>query len=262
MKVELITKTAGVGKYEGRSIDEIVVGQARVSTTKENNELFDTDTGLLKYCTTEQHWSIFDNCSLGFEIETSRAIGRQFIRHYSMAFQEFSQRYSDVTSFQDVELRRKGITNRQGSSNYILGNINLKDIKCNDSITEDEKVFLMNLSYLLERIEYSYQQGLKLGIANESIRFFLPETTSTKLNMTGNLRSWITFLNVRLDHHTQKEARLIAEQIKNIFIQECPIISKAFFNFETDHPSIKVLERLVLEKFGVYGAVISKLLNK
>lgn len=262
MKIELITKTSGVGKYEGRSIDEIVIGQARVSTSKENNELFDTDTGLLKHCTTEQHWSIFDNCSLGFEIETSRAIGRQFLRHYSMNFQEFSQRYSDVTSFEDIELRKKGITNRQGSSNNILGNISLEDVEYNDSITENEKRFLINLSYLLERVEYSYQQGLKLGIANESIRFILPEATSTKINMTGNLRSWITFLNVRLDHHSQKEARLVAEQIKDIFIRECPIIAESFFNFETDHPSIKVLERLVLEKFGVYQTTISKILNK
>ena len=180
--------------------------------------------------------------NLGFEIHTSRAIGRQLLRHSSIKPQEFSQRYESVTSFEEVELRGAHKSNRQSSSE---GFDPIIESVLASSLVEDH----------LESTSNLYEKLVKGGVAREQARLVLPETATSKLYMNGSLRSWITFLNVRLHDTTQKEARLIAEEIKKVLVEQAPIISEAFFNYEAEN-DIHFLERIVLEKFGVYQQVL------
>ena len=247
MKVTLISKTSGCNQLEGRTIDEIVLYNARISSPKSVLEKFDSPTGLLRHCALNQHWSIYDTCNLGFEIETSRDIGRQLIRHSSIHPQEFSQRYEKAVGIELIELRQQHDNNRQSSTdvfNPVLGGYR--------NFTANE---IMN--HALEQIEDLYNALLDAGVARECARGILPGATTSKLNMNGTIRSWITFLNARLHDTAQKEARDIANAIKDAFIEQCPIIAETFFNFET-HGNIHVLERIVLEKYGVYNHVINK----
>lgn len=234
MKVEMVTKTTGVGKFENRTIDEIVVAQARVSSNKENDELFKNPEKLIRHLIIQGHWSPFDMCNIGFEIETSRAIGLELIRHFSIKPQQYSQRYSESIEVEEVELRLQSESNRQSSIDKIDNGI----LDC----------------FVEETIRVStnaYKTLIKNGVAREVARFVLPEIARTKLYMNGSIRSWITFLNVRLHNTAQKEIRLLAEEIKNGLMLECPIICNALYNFE-DSYNIHILERLILEKHGVY----------
>lgn len=172
--------------------------------------------GLIKYCIDHKHWSIFEHATLTFEIKTTRAIATQILRHRSFTFQEFSQRYSDPTEHFEIiipELRKQAEKNRQSSTTvlneaetYILQNKIRKHY--NDSIT-------------------LYQELIKKNVARECARAILPLNTETKLYMSGNIRSWIHYIQLRATPETQKEHRLIAEQIKNIFKEILPIISEA-----------------------------------
>lgn len=204
MKVELVAKTQGVGKYENLSIEEITSAIARHGVIKEDNGK------LIKYLMSNQHWSPLDMVNFTFEIETSRAIGRQLLRHWSIKPQEHSQRYSDRVLFEEVELRKEHPTNRQSSTDVfnptVKGNY--------DTIQKDIKSSSL-VSGLLKQIEEAYQGLIEAGVAKECARMILPECTTTTMTMNGSLRSWLTFLNLRMDHHTQKEARDIAELIGN-----------------------------------------------
>lgn len=243
MYVKLITKTTGVGEFEGRSLDEIVVGQARVSTKKEGDKLFEKPEVLLRHLILNSHWSPFDLINLGFEIKTSRAIGREILRHWSIHPTEHSQRYSESLNFEDIELRIQSEDNRQSSIHPMKNNFL-------DSMVE----------HTLAEISSTYTTLLSNGTARETVRFILPETTSTKLFMNGTLRSWITFLNVRLHKTAQKEIRDIAELIKDELIIQCPIICNSLYNFDNGY-NIHILDRLILEKYGMYEAFMWKELN-
>lgn len=240
MKVQLVTKTTGIGNFEGRSIDEIIVGQARVSTSKSGEKLFQSPENLIRHLLINSHWSPFEMCSLGFEIETSRAISLELVRHKSFSFQQYSQRYSETNEREPIELRHQSKINRQSSTEPI----------------ENSEA----LDYLVDRELYSvfstYQILLENGVAREVARFVLPESTKTKIYMNGSIRSWITFLNVRLHNTAQKEIRLLAEEVRDCLIKELPIISKALYNFENAY-KIHILDRLVLEKYGVYDESMS-----
>jgi thymidylate synthase (FAD) len=242
MQVRLITKTVGYQgtEYEGKSLDEITVGIARQSSSREVNELFDEPHKLLRHCILEGHWSIFTTTNLGFEIYTSRAVARQMLRHWTLRVQEFSQRYAEVVSFEEVELRTQAKSNRQSS---------VEIISDNDTFAPNEygKRHLEDTSEL-------YQQLIKSGVSKETARMYLPECATTKISFNGTLREWITTLNQRLHKTAQKETRLVCEAIRDCFIAECPIISKCLFNFE-DAYEIHLLDRLVLEKFNVYELV-------
>lgn len=237
MKVELISKTVGLGSFENQSIDNLIVGQARVSSKREN-DLFEEPEKLLRHCILNQHWSIFELANLGFKITTSRAMGREILRHGKQTgLTEFSQRYSDNISFEDVELRTQSKSNRQSSINEI----------------EDE--VLNNLvSNVVDLSKINYKTLIAQGVAKETARFILPESTTTTIYLNFRIRELITFLNARLHKTAQKEIRLIAEEIKDIFLKECPIISKCLFNFE-DAYDVHILERVVLEKYNVYELV-------
>jgi thymidylate synthase (FAD) len=145
------------------------------------------------------------------EIKTSRAIAAQILRHRSFSFQEFSQRYSQSTSFEDIEWRMQGKTNRQVGDDEVDLSPELKD----------------EVDTTLATCKGLYDKLIEKGLAKECARMILPLTTTTTLYMTGNIRSWIFYLELRTKEDTQKEHRIIAEEIKKIFVKEFPATSCA-----------------------------------
>jgi thymidylate synthase (FAD) len=217
-------------------LDELIVGQARVSTSRELNDLFDEPHKLLRHCILNQHWSIFELANLGFRVETSRAIGREILRHGKMVgLTEFSQRYSDSIEFEDIELRKQATSNRQSSTDKV------RDI-------------IFDLEFAEGDI---YKRWIKEGIAKETARMILPECTRTTMYLNFRIRELITFLNARLHNTAQKEIQDLAKEIRDIFIQECPIISNSLFNFE-HADKFHILEQVVLEKYKLRDQVINE----
>jgi len=188
---------------------------ARVSNPKnQSNQGFE---GLIKYCIKNQHWSIFEHSFLTLEINTSLAIATQILRHRSFTFQQFSQRYADSTELQlelpVPELRRQDTKNRQNSTDDLPADVS---ISFNVKIEEHFK----------QAIEI-YQDMLNSGVARESARFVLPQATQTRLYMSGSVRSWIHYIDLRSAHGTQAEHKQIAEQCKCIMASEFPTIASA-----------------------------------
>ena len=214
MKVELVTRTQGVGKYENLTTEEITAAIARHGIIKED------EGKLVKHLMCKKHWSPLDMVNFGFEVETSRAIGRQWLRHSSLKPQEHSQRYSDRVYFEDIDLRLEHPTNRQSSSESVA-NVLFSNLEIN-SINEKYNDFSKEGLEILKHIEDYYIRGLKLGIAKECMRNWLPECTTSTLTFNGSLRSWLSFLNVRLDHHSQKEIRDLAVLVGESLEQEMP----------------------------------------
>ncbi len=188
---------------------------ARVSNPKnQDNEKF---SGLLKYCIQHQHWSIFEQASMTVEINTTRGIAAQILRHRSFTFQEFSQRYADANLLTKIiplpELRRQDDKNRQNSIADIPDYLQL-------TLLEDIRV-------LFEHSQNVYNRLLEKGVAKECARFVLPLATPTRLYMTGSVRSWIHYIDLRSAHGTQKEHMDIAELIRCIFTCQFPAVSEA-----------------------------------
>ena len=188
---------------------------ARVSNPK--NQDCVSFEGLLKYCIKNQHWSIFEHAFMTIEINTSLAIATQILRHRSFTFQQFSQRYADSTELQlelpIPELRRQDTKNRQNSTDDLPADVS---ISFNVKIEEHFK----------QAIEI-YQDMLDAGVAKESARFILPQATQTRMYMTGSIRSWIHYINLRTAHGTQLEHMKIAERCKCIFVDEFHTIASA-----------------------------------
>jgi len=194
---------------------------ARVSNP--TNQGNDNYAGLLKYCIKHQHWSIFEQAFMTIEIETSRGIAAQVLRHRSFTFQEFSQRYADSTFLGNIqlpELRRQDTKNRQNSIDDL-------DPELVDKL-EKQMNTLFSSSYNL------YQQMLECGVAKECARFVLPLATPTRLYMTGSLRSWITYIALREKNGTQKEHMDIAKSCKKIFCKEFPITAEALGGIDNE----------------------------
>mgnify|MGYP000008429602 CR=1 FL=1 len=212
MKVTLLNSTPNA---EGH-----IVEVARVSSSRKDKK--SKPEGLLNYLINDKHWSPFEHGHVTFEIETSKAIGIQLIRHRSFSFQEFSQRYQDVNQLEDmfepIELRSQCEDNRQSSSEVIDPSIPLSGgpIKAHKMI-ENHLTSAHNL----------YNRLLEAGVAREQARMVLPLATTTKIHMTGSIRSWIHFLELRDDEHAQKEIQLIAKEIKKHFVNKFPVISNA-----------------------------------
>jgi len=219
MKVTLLNVTPNA--------EDHIVEVARVSSSRKNKK--DKPDGLLRYLVQHKHWSPFEHGHATFEIETSKAIGIQLIRHRSFAFQEFSQRYQDVNHlgniFEPIELREQCEDNRQSSTKVIDPKIPLEGGSENASVLIND---LLNQSHKV------YNQLLEAGVAREQARMVLPLATTTKIHMTGSIRSWIHFLELRDDGHAQKEIQDVAKAIKRIFINEFPIISKGL-KYEQTH---------------------------
>ena len=188
---------------------------ARVSNP--SNQDNDNYAKLLKYCIYHHHWSIFEMAFMTLEINTTRGIAAQILRHRSFTFQEFSQRYADTTLLADniplFELRRQDNKNRQNSI---------------DDITDDVKVkWNSEIRQHFAKAKGIYDAMIADGIAKECARFVLPLATPTRLYMSGSIRSWIHYINLRSAHGTQKEHMIIANEAKEIFKTQFPIISEA-----------------------------------
>jgi len=211
MKVELQSITPNA--------EDNIVEIARVSSSRKDKKA--KPEGLINYLIKHKHFSPFEHSYITLEIETSKAIGIQLIRHRSFTFQEFSQRYQDVNAldniFEPIELRRQCEDNRQ-SSTEVFDPI----IKTYATTNASEII-----NSLLGNIKSTYIRLLEAGVAREQARMILPMTTKTKIFMTGSIRSWIHFLNLRDDEHAQKEIQLVAREAKDIFKQQLPIISNA-----------------------------------
>ena len=195
---------------------------ARVSNPK--NQDGDNISKLLKYCIDHKHWSIFEMASFNLEINTTRGLAAQILRHRSFNFQEFSQRYADTTLLSEeiplFELRRQDNKNRQNS---------IDDV--------DQEIIYRWNSKLREHFAKAkaiYDGMIKDGIAKECARFVLPLATPTRLYMNGTLRSWITYIALREKNGTQKEHMTIAKECKRIFCEQFPIISEALGGFDNE----------------------------
>ena len=206
MIVKLITVTPDAEK--------LMAYVARVSNpSNQDNEKF---AGLLKYCIQHQHWSVFEQSSMTLEIETTRAIAAQILRHRSFTFQEFSQRYAASTALGEIplpELRRQDTKNRQNS---------IDDL---DEFTV--QTLQLQMTTLFSSATALYNQMLEDGVAKECARMVLPLCTPTRIYMTGSCRSWIHYINLRSAHGTQKEHMVIAEACRKVFTEQFPSVSEA-----------------------------------
>ena len=187
---------------------------ARVSNpANQENEKY---AGLLKYCIKHNHWSVFEQSSMTVEIETTRAIAAQILRHRSFTFQEFSQRYADTKLLEAVvlpELRRQDTKNRQNSTDDL-------DPEVVEKLNKQMKTLFSSSSAL-------YNQMLEYGVAKECARMVLPLCTPTRIYMTGSCRSWVHYINLRSAHGTQKEHMVIAEAVRDVFVEQFPAVSEA-----------------------------------
>jgi thymidylate synthase (FAD) len=207
MKVTLNCVTNPI-LFKNMNIEEYLIYAARVSSTDRLNN--DTAPKLMNYLIEHGHWSPFEMVSFGIEIETSRAIAQQMLRHRSFSFQEFSQRYAAVSDIEPVQLRNKAKTNRQSSSDAT------NDAYL-DSIAEAATSIAFN----------AYQELLDAGVAKETARMILPLTTKTTVIMHGTLRSWIHFFDQRCSEHAQKEIRDIAFAARAEISKHTPWTAKA-----------------------------------
>ena len=207
MSVKLVSITNDAEKLMGYI--------ARVSNpANQDNE---NVAGLLAYCIKHMHWSVFEQAHITMEIETTRDIAAQILRHRSFTFQEFSQRYTAVTDVAELpELRLQDHKNRQNS-------IEVSDEDTMVMITE----FNMRIMDHFIKGKALYDEMLEAGIAKECARKVLPLNTETKLYMTGTVRDWIHYINLRSANGTQKEHMIIAEQAKEVFTDNLPIVAKA-----------------------------------
>lgn len=206
MKVQLITLTPDAEKN--------MAFVARVSNP--NNQDNENFSGLLKYCIKHQHWSVFEQAHMTLEIETTRAIAAQILRHRSFTFQEFSQRYAQSNELGEIdlpELRRQDNKNRQNSIDDLD-----KDVV--DKLNRQ-------MITLFSSAQALYNQMVEKGVAKECARMVLPLCTPTRIYMTGSVRSWIHYIDLRSAHGTQKEHMEIAESCKDVFKEQFPVVSEA-----------------------------------
>ena len=217
MKVNLVGITKPINQDYGETTEDIVSYCARVSNPK-NQKNFTTSSKLLSYMIREGHWSPFEMVHLTIEIETTRDIARQILRHRSFAFQEFSQRYADPTKelkFVDREARLQDPTNRQNSIEL-------------DTDSDLHHAWKQEQLNVVSSAMDTYNWAIKNGIAKEQARAVLPEgLIESKLYMSGNLRSWIHYCQLRMGHGTQLEHIKIAKKCWDILKEEFPEVTDA-----------------------------------
>ena len=207
MNVKLISVTPDAEKMMG------YVARVSNPSNQENPKV----AGLLKYCVKHQHWSVFEQSFMTLEIETTRGLAAQILRHRSFTFQEFSQRYADSSMLADTiplfDLRRQDTKNRQNS---------IDDIN-----PHTRQNFEMKIQKHFDDAMQLYQEMLSAGIAKECSRFVLPLAVPTRIYMSGSCRSWIHYIDLRSAHGTQKEHMDIAEACKNVFVEQFPTVAEA-----------------------------------
>jgi thymidylate synthase (FAD) len=214
MSVKLISVTPDAEK--------LMAYCARVSNPKGQDN--DNIANLLKYCIKHKHVSIFEHGFLTLEINTTRGLAAQILRHRSFQFQEFSQRYADTTLLGEeiplFDIRRQDTKNRQNSIDDISNEIRVKwNVKIREHFAKAKAI---------------YDDMIADGIAKECARFVLPLATPTRLYMTGNARSWMTYIALREKSGTQKEHIDIAKECKKIFCEQFPTISEALGGYNNE----------------------------
>ena len=188
---------------------------ARVSNPK--NQDNPNVSGLLKYCIKHGHWSVFEQAFMTVEINTTRGLAAQILRHRSFTYQEFSQRYADSSMLgKEIplpELRRQDDKNRQNSIDDV------DPLVVQDFNSKMQKHFVDGMKL--------YKEMLEAGVAKECARFVLPLATPTRIYMTGSVRSWIHYIDLRSAHGTQKEHMQVAEEVRSIFTEQFPVVAEA-----------------------------------
>jgi len=215
MNVKLVSLTKSLIKEQKLSAEELIAYIARVSNPSNqlNNETADK---LLGYMIKHKHWSPFDMVNMTVEVTTSKAIGIQILRHWSIKPQEFSQRYAEVVDVEPIELRKNGATNRQSSQDAFDPNLYGNNVAASRLVADHVRAS-----------QDLYKELLNVGVAKECARMVLPMATSTTMYLNGSVRSWIHYMEQRCDIHAQLEHREVANLIKAIFIENFPNISKA-----------------------------------
>lgn len=218
MSAKLIATTQpapGLVEQGIRTAEDLIVYTARVSNPSNQGNV-ETGGRLIRYCIDHGHWSVFETASLTVEIETTRAIAAQLLRHRSFTFQEFSQRYCDVQALGRPTVptaRMQDSKNRQSSIE-----------------SDDEELcdwWISEAGRVMDDAQALYESALEKGIAKEVARFVLPLATPTRLYMTGSVRSWLHYLKARLDPATQQEHRQVAIDVADVFSETFPVISEA-----------------------------------
>ena len=207
MSVKLVSSTPDAEK--------LMAYVARVSNP--NNQDNDKFAGLLRYCIKHGHWSVFEQAYMTVEINTTRGLAAQILRHRSFTFQEFSQRYADTNLLADeipmFDLRSQDLKNRQNSNDDVPDN-KKKDLQ--------EKI----AQHFVDSMDL-YNELLANGIAKECARFVLPLATPTRIYMTGSVRSWVHYIDLRSAHGTQKEHMDVAEGVREVFTEQFPTVAEA-----------------------------------
>ena len=208
---------------------------ARVSNP--NNQENPNYAGLLKYCIKHNHWSVFEQATMTLEIETTRGIAAQILRHRSFTFQEFSQRYADTSLIAESiplpDLRRQDTKNRQNST---------------DDLPADLRIELYSkIQDHFDAAQNLYKELLEADVAKECARFVLPLATPTRLYMTGSVRSWLHYIDLRSAHGTQKEHMQIAEAARCIFTCQFPAVSAALEWTREDCPECQDAPSICIE---------------
>ena len=207
MNVKLVTVTP--------KAEETMGYIARVSNP--DNQDNPKVAGLLSYCIRHGHWSVFEQAHMTLEIETTRGLAAQILRHRSFTYQEFSQRYQDVSNIREdiplPELRSQDEKNRQNSIDDVDPAV----------VSRFNKEMRSHFDAGIDL----YKSMLHAGIAKECARFVLPLATPTRLYMTGSCRSWIHYINLRSAHGTQKEHMDLVEEVRKVFVGQFPAVSQA-----------------------------------
>jgi len=211
MNVEIVSMTKPMSN-DIPSPEALIIYEARASSP-DNQHNHATADKLMRYLIKNKHWSPLEMVDVTFEIETSRAIGRQLIRHRSFSFSERSQRYIEPSSFESIELRAAATKNRQSSTEII----------------DDPDINMLSIMAVEKAID-TYEKLIELGVAKECARMILPECTSTTIYMKGSVRSWYHFLIIRDHEHAQKEIQDIAKEIKKQLAIHFPTVIQQLNN--------------------------------
>ena len=211
------------GKYLNSDLTKLVAYCARVSNpANQNND--ETSEKLINYLIKWKHWSPFEMVNVCLEVETTRDIARQILRHRSFTFQEFSQRYADPVKELEFEIREARLQDAKNRQN---------SIETDDKVIQQTWEYLQNLVINQARVAYNY--AIEVGIAKEVARAVLPEgLTTSRMYINGTLRSWIHYIDIRSDKATQKEHRLIALECAKVISEIFPLINNFSHNENTD----------------------------
>lgn len=206
-----------------KTAEELLVYIARVSNPS-NQMNTETSDKLLAYLIKHKHWSPFDEINFIVEVTTSKAVGIQILRHWSIKPQEFSQRYAEVVDIEPIELRKQGATNRQVGDEVFNPNLSLVNNSGETTVSGAASLFIEGY---IDQGKELYKMLLKEGVAKECARMILPMATSTTLYLNGSVRSWIHYLEQRTSQHAQKEHRDVAKEIEKLFKEHFPMTAKA-----------------------------------